>query len=130
MEHETIATAATAARSKAGLLRNSPLQYLILSAMAGAYVGLGIVLLMAAVVTWLLGFDTLYSLQDEAFDRSAGLRSIPARFGAGRAMIISEASPLATVGALAGCGLVLHRGTGREDEPLVVAGSRHDAAMA
>ena len=39
MEHETIATAAAAARSKAGLLRNSPLQYLILSAMAGAYVG-------------------------------------------------------------------------------------------
>ena len=45
MEHETIATAAAAARSKAGLLRNSPLQYLILSAMAGAYVGLGIVLI-------------------------------------------------------------------------------------
>ncbi|HZX42327.1 MAG TPA: formate/nitrite transporter family protein [Myxococcaceae bacterium] len=47
MEHETIATAATAARSKAGLLRHSPLQYLVLSALAGAYVGLGIVLIFA-----------------------------------------------------------------------------------
>lgn len=47
MEHETIATAAAAARTKAGMLRHGPLQYLVLSAMAGAYVGLGIVLIFA-----------------------------------------------------------------------------------
>jgi nitrite transporter NirC len=47
MEHETIATAAAAARAKATLLRHGPLQYLILSALAGAYVGLGIVLIFA-----------------------------------------------------------------------------------
>jgi Formate/nitrite family of transporters len=47
MEHETIAAAAAAARAKAGLLRHSPLQYLVLSALAGAYVGLGIVLIFA-----------------------------------------------------------------------------------
>jgi len=47
MEHETIAAAAAAARAKAGLLRQGPLQYLILSALAGAYVGLGIVLIFA-----------------------------------------------------------------------------------
>ena len=52
----------------------------------GARPEVGIVLLMVAVVTWLLGFDTLYSLQDEVFDRGAGLHSIPARFrDAGRA---------------------------------------------
>ena len=45
MEHETIATAAAAARTKAGLLGTSPMKYLILSAMAGIYVGLGIVLI-------------------------------------------------------------------------------------
>ncbi len=45
MENETIATAANAARAKAALLQHSPLRYLILSAMAGAYVGLGIVLI-------------------------------------------------------------------------------------
>jgi len=47
MEHETIAAMATAARAKAALLRNSLSQYLILSALAGAYVGLGIVLIFA-----------------------------------------------------------------------------------
>jgi nitrite transporter len=47
MEHETIATAAAAARAKATLLRHGPLQYLILSALAGAYVGLGIVLIFS-----------------------------------------------------------------------------------
>ena len=47
MEHETIAGIAAAARAKAALLRHGPLQYLVLSALAGAYVGLGIVLIFA-----------------------------------------------------------------------------------
>jgi len=76
----------------------------------GARPGPGIILLMIAVVTWLTGFDTLYSLQDEAFDRQAGLRSIPARFGARRAIVISETAHFATVLALAACGVALHRG--------------------
>jgi len=76
----------------------------------GARPGPGIAMLMAAVVTWLLGFDVLYSLQDEHFDRGAGLRSIPARFGARRAMVISASSHVLTVLALAGCGIALHRG--------------------
>lgn len=76
----------------------------------GAAPGLGIVLLMVAVVSWLLGFDVLYSLQDESFDRDAGLHSIPARFGKRRALAISASAHVVTVLALAGCGLVLHRG--------------------
>ena len=72
--------------------------------------GFGIVLLMVAVVSWLLGFDILYSLQDEAFDRDAGLHSIPARFGTRGALGISAASHVVTVLALGGCGLALHRG--------------------
>ena len=76
----------------------------------GARPGLGIVLLMFAVATWLLGFDVLYSLQDEGFDREEGLHSIPSRFGASRAMTISACAHVATVLALAGCGLALHRG--------------------
>lgn len=47
MEHETIAGIASAARAKAALLRHAPRQYLVLSALAGAYVGLGIVLIFA-----------------------------------------------------------------------------------
>jgi 4-hydroxybenzoate polyprenyltransferase len=76
----------------------------------GAPPSLGIGLLMVAVVAWLLGFDVLYSLQDERFDREAGLHSIPARFGARRALNISVGAHLVTVVALVGCGLALHRG--------------------
>jgi nitrite transporter len=47
VELDTIAGVAAAARAKAGLLRNSPRQYLVLSVLAGAYVGLGIVLIFA-----------------------------------------------------------------------------------
>jgi 4-hydroxybenzoate polyprenyltransferase len=41
------------------------------------------------VVSWVAGFDLLYSLQDRAFDRGAGLRSIPARLGANRSRLLS-----------------------------------------
>ena len=40
-------------------------------------------------LTWLFGFDVLYALQDEHFDRAAGLHSVPARFGAKRAMLMA-----------------------------------------
>lgn len=76
----------------------------------GARPGAGIVLLMAGVITWLLGFDVLYSLQDEDFDRGEGLRSIPARFGKRRALAISAGAHTVTVLALAACGFVLGRG--------------------
>lgn len=38
-------------------------------------------LLGAAVLCWVTGFDILYACQDADFDRAAGLHSIPARFG-------------------------------------------------
>jgi len=38
--------------------------------------------LAVAVLTWVAGFDMIYSLMDEVFDRSAGLASFPARRGA------------------------------------------------
>ncbi|HEY8079691.1 MAG TPA: UbiA-like polyprenyltransferase [Labilithrix sp.] len=77
---------------------------------AGASPNAGIVLLMAAVLTWLLGFDVLYALQDEAFDREAGLRSIPARFGTRGAMRLAAIAHVATVTLLASSGILLHRG--------------------
>jgi 4-hydroxybenzoate polyprenyltransferase len=40
----------------------------------------------AAVAFWVAGFDTIYSLQDEAFDRARGLRSLPSVMGAHRAL--------------------------------------------
>jgi 4-hydroxybenzoate polyprenyltransferase len=89
----------------------------------GAAVTPGVLLLMAAVVTWLLGFDVLYSLQDEAFDREQGLHSIPARFGTRRALVISRASHACTVLSLLGAGAVLHRG------PLYFVGVAVTAAL-
>jgi 4-hydroxybenzoate polyprenyltransferase len=57
--------------------------------------------LAGAVVTWVAGFDVLYALQDEAFDRARGLHSIPAKFGAVPALWISGALHLATLALLA-----------------------------
>jgi 4-hydroxybenzoate polyprenyltransferase len=76
----------------------------------GAAPGAGIVLLMLAVVTWLFGFDVLYALQDEAFDRAEGLRSVPARFGARRAMLLAAASHVVTIACLTGVAVILGRG--------------------
>ena len=44
------------------------------------------VVLGASVMLWVAGFDIIYSLQDEVFDRSAGLHSIPATLGPHRAL--------------------------------------------
>ncbi len=76
----------------------------------GATPNLGIVLLMASVITWLFGFDVLYALQDEHFDREAGLRSVPARFGTKRAMQMAIAAHVVTIACLVGTALTLHRG--------------------
>ena len=43
-----------------------------------------------AVLTWVSGFDIIYALQDEEFDRANGLNSIPANFGGKKALRISE----------------------------------------
>ncbi len=58
-------------------------------------------LLSLAVATWVAGFDIIYSLQDEAFDRERGLRSIPAALGARGALVVSALLHLVTVGSLA-----------------------------
>ncbi len=46
--------------------------------------------LSAMVLCWVAGFDIIYALQDESFDRNAGLFSIPAALGAKRAVILSR----------------------------------------
>jgi 4-hydroxybenzoate polyprenyltransferase len=60
-------------------------------------------LLSTVVLLWTAGFDVLYACQDCDFDRRAGLRSIPERFGIGRALWISRlfhAEAFATLVAL------------------------------
>ncbi|MEY4508944.1 MAG: hypothetical protein RLZZ450_1066 [Pseudomonadota bacterium] len=67
-------------------------------------------LLVFGVATWVGGFDVLYSLQDEGFDRAAGLYSIPSRFGTVGALWISALLHVVTVLCLFGVGFVLGRG--------------------
>ena len=57
--------------------------------------------LAGAVMTWVAGFDILYSLQDEGFDRGAGLRSIPVALGQVGAMIVSALLHVGTLALLA-----------------------------
>lgn len=64
-------------------------------------VGAPALVLSAAVATWVAGFDILYSLQDEEFDRSQRLRSIPAALGQVGAMWVSGVLHVGTVGLLA-----------------------------
>ena len=56
--------------------------------------------LSLAVATWIAGFDVLYALDDRAFDRKAGIHSIPARFGVPAALALSAALHAASVAAL------------------------------
>ena len=57
-------------------------------------------LLCAAVTLWVGGFDVLYACQDVEFDKSAGLHSIPKRFGIARALGIARAMHVVMVALL------------------------------
>lgn len=57
--------------------------------------------LAAAVLLWVAGFDVLYALQDLDFDRRRGLHSVPARFGVRGALWISALCHGGTVALLA-----------------------------
>lgn len=48
------------------------------------------ILLSLLVMMWTAGFDVLYACQDYEFDKKAGLRSIPARFGIKNALWIAR----------------------------------------
>jgi len=60
------------------------------------------VVLGLAVLFWVAGFDTIYACQDEAFDRAAGLHSLPARLGTRRALVLARLFHVVAVALLAG----------------------------
>ena len=62
---------------------------------------LRILILCAAVTLWVGGFDVLYACQDIDYDRSAGLFSVPKRFGIARALWISRVMHVGVVALLA-----------------------------
>lgn len=63
-------------------------------------------LLWLGVGAWVAGFDVVYALLDLQFDLEHGVRSIPARFGAGGARAWAAALHGVTLLALAGVALV------------------------
>jgi 4-hydroxybenzoate polyprenyltransferase len=73
-------------------------------------------LLGAAIGAWVGGFDILYACQDLEFDRAAGLKSIPVRFGVRQSLRISRAMHVIAVACLAGLGAIADLG------PLYFAG--------
>jgi 4-hydroxybenzoate polyprenyltransferase len=84
-------------------------------------------LLSLVVLLWTAGFDVLYACQDYDFDRSEGLRSIPARVGIARALwiaralhaaaflslvwlfMITQLGPVALVGVIATAALLVYQ---------------------
>ena len=67
-------------------------------------------LLSLVVLLWTAGFDVLYACQDYDFDRREGLKSIPARFGIGRALWIARALHAVAFLALVWLFVITHLG--------------------
>ena len=67
-------------------------------------------LLGAAIGTWVGGFDILYACQDLEFDRAAGLKSIPVRFGVRGSLLMSRVMHVVAVACLAGLGTIADLG--------------------
>jgi 4-hydroxybenzoate polyprenyltransferase len=57
--------------------------------------------MVGAVMLWTAGFDIIYSLQDEEFDRAHALRSLPETLGKRRALLVSRVSHTLAIGLLA-----------------------------
>lgn len=67
-------------------------------------------LLGAAIGAWVGGFDILYACQDLDFDRAAGLKSIPVRFGVRQSLVLSRLMHVIAVGCLAGLAALTNLG--------------------
>jgi len=80
-------------------------------------------LLGAAIGTWVGGFDILYACQDLEFDRAAGLKSIPVRFGVRDSLLMSRAMHVIAVACLAALAAVADLG------PLYLVGVAVVAAL-
>jgi len=69
-----------------------------------------LIALATAVTTWVGGFDILYALPDEGFDRAHSLHSIPAALGERSAIYVARGLHIVTVAALALTGVGAHLG--------------------
>lgn len=68
------------------------------------------VLFSFAVLFWVSGFDIIYALQDEAFDRTNELYSIPSKLGGKKALQVSTVLHLLSAAAVVFAGISGHFG--------------------
>jgi len=68
------------------------------------------IMLGLAVAAWIAGFDIIYALLDLEVDRAQGVHSIPARFGAARALWATRALHATAVALLVGAGVAAGAG--------------------
>jgi 4-hydroxybenzoate polyprenyltransferase len=61
---------------------------------------LRMLILCAAVTLWVGGFDVLYACQDIEYDRSAGLFSVPRKFGIANALLIARVMHIGVIALL------------------------------
>jgi 4-hydroxybenzoate polyprenyltransferase len=66
------------------------------------------ILFSISVLFWVSGFDIIYALQDEDFDRANNLRSIPSWLGIKKAMYVSEYLHFLSFASLFVAGVVGH----------------------
>lgn len=92
------------------------LGFAIALAPGGAWIALGAPLtgapwlLVFGVASWVAGFDVLYALQDQDFDRQHKLFSMPAWLGVRGALVASALLHVVTVACFIGVGALLGRG--------------------
>ena len=73
-----------------------------------ARVGMQPIVLAAAVILWLVGFDIIYALQDYEFDKSHGLRSLVVAWGPQNALAAAFLAHMVMCGLLFAFGLLCH----------------------
>ncbi|MEO8416726.1 MAG: UbiA-like polyprenyltransferase [Ginsengibacter sp.] len=66
------------------------------------------VLFSLSVICWVSGFDIIYALQDEAFDKANNLRSIPSWLGVKKALLVSGYMHILSFAAIFIAGIVGH----------------------
>jgi 4-hydroxybenzoate polyprenyltransferase len=67
--------------------------------------GIALLVLAAAVMLWVAGFDIVYAIQDIDFDRDQGLYSIPARLGVRGSLVLARVLHVAAVAAFVAIGV-------------------------
>lgn len=68
------------------------------------------IMLGLGVAAWIAGFDIIYALLDEEFDRAHGVCSVPARFGPAQALWFTRALHAVAIALLVGAGIAAGAG--------------------